>query len=215
MPAPDGELGLLDPAGDVRIDRGIGPREHGLVVGQDAAQAADGGDIGDLVGVVDVVAIGRGDGLADDLVDADEQLGGRGGAEHFVNETVDLGVAVGVDGLGTEFLLGEALAQEAGGISVVENVAPRLELHLVVRDSERPGPERVHQPAFEIEKAQQAAAVFLHGELAAELAAVHGEAVGILGAAFGGGLPLAGEAVRGEGGLGGGATVVFRGFHNG
>ena len=37
----------------------------------------------------------------------------------------------------------------------------------------------------------------------------------LLGAAFGGGLPLAGEAVRGEGGLGGGATVVFRGFHNG
>ena len=116
----------------------------------------------------------------------DEQLGRVRGAQHLVDEAIDLGVAKGVDVGEPLLLFGEPLAERAGGVHVIEDVPPRLDLHLEVGDGERPRAERLRETALEVEVPQEAAGVLVDAVLAAELARLGGKAVGI------GGAPLCG-----------------------
>src|SRR4030095_9518369 len=88
--------------------------------------------------------------------------------EHFLDEAIDLRIAKSIDRRRAHLLLRQTLAQKSRGIRVIENVPASLQLHLELRDRQRPSAQRLHQPALEIEEPQQPTRILLHRELAAE-----------------------------------------------
>ena len=61
---------------------------------------------------------------------------------------------------------------------MIEDVPPGFELHLEFGDAERPRAQRLHEPALEVEEAQQPRGVLLDRELAADLARSRGKRYG-------------------------------------
>src|SRR4029450_745259 len=55
---------------------------------------------------------------------------------------------------------------------MIENVPASLELHLELRDRQRPRTQRLHEPALEIKEPQKPPGVFLHRELATQRAVI-------------------------------------------
>src|SRR5207247_1650977 len=100
------------------------------------------------------------------------------------DEAVDLGVAILVDFGPTFFLFVQALAEQTRGVAVVKNVPACFELHLKLRNAERPPAEGLHQAALEIKEAQQTPRIFFDGKFSAELAAVARETVRIRASAL-------------------------------
>ena len=84
MPPPRCQLALICPAFDVSRDCGVGPGEHRFVISENAAQATNGRGVGDRVGVVAMVPVGRGQRAAHDLMGADQQFACAVGAEQFL-----------------------------------------------------------------------------------------------------------------------------------
>lgn len=162
-----------------------------------------------------MVAVGGRQGATGDLVDAHEEFRGGMGAEHFLDEAVDLGIAEGVDRLRAHFLFGEAFAEETGGVGVPKDVPAGLQFHFELGNREGPRAEGLHQTAFEVEETEQPTGVFLHREFSAQRPGVAGKLERIAGLALERGLALAGHAHGGDDGLGRvGAEMVGK-FHAG
>src|SRR5437899_9024889 len=130
--------------------------------------------------------------FARDLMNADQEFGRVGGAEHFFDESVNFRVAIGIDVGEPLFLFVQALSKEPGGVGVIENVPSDFELHFEFRNAEGPCAERLHETPFEIKEAEQATRVFFDRELASELATIAREAIRIRSRSFGSGGALFG-----------------------
>jgi hypothetical protein len=133
---------LVHAAFDVGREGCVRPIQHGLIVDQNASEAADGGHVRDRTGVIDMMPVGRGQGPANDLMNPRQQFGRIGRAQHFLDEPIDPSVAESIDVLKPHLLFGQAFPQQAGGVGVIKDMATELELHLELRDRERPGADQ-------------------------------------------------------------------------
>ena len=75
VPAPGRELGLFHPARNIGINRRIRPREHRLIIGQDAPEAADRRDVRYLISIINMMIVGGRDGPTHDLMNANQKFG--------------------------------------------------------------------------------------------------------------------------------------------
>ena len=129
------------------------------------------------------------------LVDTHEQFGRVGPAEHFLDEAVDVRVAMVVDVSQAEFLFVEAFANRARHIRVIKDVAARFELHFEFGNGQRPRALGLHETSFPIKETEQTPAIFLDRELAAKPAKIARKAIRIRAGAFGGGHAFGGTRV--------------------
>ncbi len=107
-----------------------------------------------------MVPVGGGQGRAGHLVDADQQLRCIGRPEDFLDEPVDLRIAEAIDLRERLLLLVQALAQRVRRIGVIEQVPPRLHLHLELGNRQGPGSQGLGQAALQVEEPQQPPGVF-------------------------------------------------------
>src|SRR4029079_8221231 len=156
MPSPGAEPCFINTAFDVGGERLFGPLEHRLVIDENPAQEADGGSIGDGIGVIDMMAISRLQTSTSHLVNSDQQFSCIAGTKEFIDESIDFGIAKGVDVRDSLLLFMQPFTQSTGCIRVIKKVASGLELDLEFRDGKRPCAERLHQAALEIKEAEQA-----------------------------------------------------------
>jgi hypothetical protein len=190
MPAPHRYGRFSNSAFDIGGNGCFRPLKHRLVVGKDSTQAPDSWDISDGIGVVDVMPIGSDQRAAEDLMNSHQQLARRGSTEHLLNETVDFGIPEGVNVLESYLLFVEPLAEQTSSVAMIENVPTRLQFYLKLANRQRPRAERMHQPALEVEEAEQSSPVFFNGILAAQSPSIPRETVRIRASPLFGGGPM-------------------------
>src|ERR1051325_9511900 len=187
MPAPASERRFVHAALDVSGNGCVGPGEHRLVIAQHAPQQPDGRRVGNLIGVVDMMTICCGERVTRDLVHADEKFGWTIRAENFFYEQVDLRVAMAVNFVESQFLFVQTFAKRARSVGVIKDVAAGFELHFELGNGKCPRAERLHEAAFEIEKAHQPPRIFFHGIFPAEMAWIAWKKIGKCARPLGGG----------------------------
>src|SRR5207249_9626691 len=131
------------------------------------AQAADGWRIRDRVSVINMMAVGCRQRSPDHLVHPDQELDRGLRAEQLLDEPVNFGITESVNVLQTHLLLVEPLSEQTRGIRVIEDVPPRLQLHLKLGNRQGPGTQRLHQASLEIEKSPKPTRVLGHSVFAA------------------------------------------------
>src|SRR5436305_1231797 len=123
------------------------------------------------------MAIGRMQRLARHLMNSNQQLGRVRCAEHLLNESIDLRIAILID-IGQPLLLFvQTLAKETGGVAMIKDVPSHFELHLKFRNPERPRAQSLHQPPLEIKEAQNPPRILLDRKFPAQLPAIAGKTI--------------------------------------